>query len=1199
MSIPAFFFGTDPVIQRSIFVDKGPIAKPPIVLQAGSGATLPGPNEVSLPGAALTQAHVGLYISLAGSSNAGSYRIAAVLSSSRARLAASFALPDAGGLTWQLVNPRQGEIASAPEDVTVRVNGVPVLAQAVQGLLGQVVLPFKPTSTDEVKIDYQRILAPTVEMRALNDPAFTLNASRGRTARRGDPRRNRTYRYNVVLPNPSTLAAALLADPEDPSVLARQGQPLLRQVHYRGYERAYTATLNAPDLLRLNTPTGKVAYPTLRRQVVGSFVQYEALSLPEADGVSPWTRRGTAGTATVGLGQLVVTDTAGGTYPVAQPIFWTRPLDLTFEHAYALAWRMQLDAVPALEGVWTGVAVGWSNGIRALVLGYLADDATTKVGFLKAGGGNIPSLSAAWTGGRTNGGVATGTPAVFDWTALHNYRIFRAPSGVIQLFIDGSVEPLLSVSEAELPFLDELTGPFTPFTAIENVFFGSLSRPARSISTWDFIRYEVLPTSPVQSAPSSFVSYEANTLPSSASPPWTPVGYHGVETLLDGDTLLLDSTAASTLAASDPLGLIGGNYRGLCRIEPLLAVSSDVVLDVRAAGLASTHGFSPSALMAAIDDGQRLVQLSLLSGAASGKYSYPGDTLPTAATPYAFSQVGGTVDPSHVSAAMLGRSLRITDASTTDGLIYSIEDQLPEADPLRVLSYAEDWRASARLLVQTYVVDGSGFAGVTMDVYDGILSNFGRVVGLLLQEVGGVRQVALHSDGVVLGGAAWAFDWFDGKEHTYTLVKSTDGNLVSLLIDAVYVGSATYGAFTSISGAQATFSFGSATAASSVAQSVVVWVYANVWRVPSAPPSRYVGLWKGVDGDSLLGYHLPLLAQGKGASVAGNVLTDASAGGGAGFPAAGVVVGSQVIVDVGSNRGVYAVTGLGGGTTLTLATPFPAPNSLVGYRIPSEHDWAILTRYRIVRDPAGQVALFLDDASVPAVSVSYSQLDLPPSSAGFVRRLSGGLPAVVFGAFDPTNLSQSSWAYVRYGVTAPTGYLRAVPHHQVLSRRNVMASPEHLTSDTPHAHTDFASSSTGIPPKAGGSADFYSSGPAATQLSELVPLVPQTQSIEVRRPSPQAVSVSGLNRPEDVLNTQDGSFTLNDSTTKLRLVVPKDVLYASLDVIEQTTGEVGLISPVSDEGGLRLHQGGLPHLRRRHPARERHLGLDTLDHRVG
>jgi hypothetical protein len=54
-----------------------------------------------------------------------------------------------------------------------------------------------------------------------------------------------------------------------------------------------------------------------------------------------------------------------------------------------------------------------------------------------------------------------------------------------------------------------------------------------------------------------------------------------------------------------------------------------------------------------------------------------------------------------------------------------------------------------------------------------------------------------------------------------------------------------------------------------------------------------------------------------------------------------------------------------------------------------------------------------------------------------------------------------------------------------------------------------------------------------------------------------------LHRIEDVLNT-DPDFVLNDSRTRIEIDVPDDVLYTSLQVIEQQTGEANLLKPFDD-----------------------------------
>jgi hypothetical protein len=56
--------------------------------------------------------------------------------------------------------------------------------------------------------------------------------------------------------------------------------------------------------------------------------------------------------------------------------------------------------------------------------------------------------------------------------------------------------------------------------------------------------------------------------------------------------------------------------------------------------------------------------------------------------------------------------------------------------------------------------------------------------------------------------------------------------------------------------------------------------------------------------------------------------------------------------------------------------------------------------------------------------------------------------------------------------------------------------------------------------------------------------------------------LSTLNKPEDVLNTP--GFSMNDGNTEVNIIVPNDVLYNSLQVLEQTTGEEDLIAPFSD-----------------------------------
>lgn len=1131
----AIFSAAVPLAVRSVFTDRGPIAKPPLTIQTGTGVVIADPVNITLTGGLLPPSVVGLYLTLgSNATNGGTFQITAWIAPTQIRIKGNLHLPDAqqGVTTWEVYDPRNGEIADDPADVEVRVNSLPVAVEAVIGLLGQIVLAAAPGPADDVKADYSFLCNPTVEVRRFNSKEFRFNAWNRDQGYPNDASGHH-YRYNNVMISPSDFVPA--------DMQAKLDQPLQRDLKYRAYERAYSALMNDPNLLLFNAPHHKIAYPQLQRTIEGSFVNYQPTALPEAYPATPWVRKG-SGAASLVFNRLVVGDTTGGPFPAGDPIFWTRPIDLTFPHVYAMTWQTQVDSVTAFEGVWTGVAAGFSGELKAVVVGYLEVAGVKQIGVLKKGFGNDPSQLAAWTGGLDGSNNPTGLPTDLDWTILHGIRVFES-DGVVRVYFDGGIVESLRVLEDELPFLEELNDPFNQ---AQNAYFGSLSRPAQNQSTWDFVRYAILPTNPLQTAPSIFVSYEGNDLPEGAVPPWTPVGYHGTERVVASQYLQVDSTSATDAATEALVELIGGDFRGFLRQEPLLAVSSDVILDVNVQLLTHTHGIAPNAVMAAIDDGDRLLQLSFFPDKAAPKFSYGGRSFPEDFQPTPWASLGTA------PVAMWGRTLRITDDSIADGRVYYRDDTAGIGTDERIVAVNTDYILEFRCQVRSYTPDPGGFAGVMGEIYDGA-----RVLGLLLLEVAGVTYVAPHSEGNLLPGPVqWAFAWNDGQPHTYRMVRT--GASVTFLVDGQLLGVVPYVNFTGVVGpAAGTISWGSSTVASMMARSEVDWMYANVWRVLSGL-RHYVGFWRGTDPDQLTGYHLPLKTSGRGAVVVGNTLQDTAAD----FVVAGVVAGDQLVIDVGGNKGTYEVVGVFP-TQLTIAAVWPVQPSLVAYRVPLQVDWTAPHKYRLVRSPDGATTLLLDSQTQPLIAIGYNEIDLPPSSVGVPRIIAGGLPSITWGAFDPTNLSSSLWDFVRYGITRSPTELRIAPHHQILNQRNVMASPEHLRTTIPHPHTDFWSSDTGIPPQT--DPDFLKNPllVAYTLLNEGTPLVPLTQSTEVQVPTPTTQFVSAFNRPEDLLNN-DGDFTFNDGSVRHILLVPDDVLYTSLTVIETQTGEKNLLTPFCD-----------------------------------
>lgn len=1132
------FAATLPVLVRSLFTDKGPIAKPPLTLQAGTGATLDTFEAVTLPGGVFTLSDIGQRLRLTGSvGNDSVYEVLSVVSTNKVKLNARLILPDAnsGAIDWELFDPRTGQIADDPGDVVVRVNGSPVVPAAVIGLRGQIVLPDDPVPTGAVEVDYSWISNPRVELRRLNSMEFRLNAWNRDPG--GPTPSSHHYRFNNVLVDPAAY------DPDD--LAAPQEQPLLRQLKYRAYERAYTAVLNDPTKLLFNTPIHRIAFPPASRQLTETAVFYEAATLPENDPGNPWTRKG-VGSAVAAAGTLVVVDNSAGTFPSGQPLFWTQALDLSFEHVFSVAWRFSLDAATTLDGVWTGIAAGYSDTRLAYVVGYLDVGGVKKIGFLKRGARDAVGDASSWVGGMS-GTTPTNAPVDFDWSVLHSYRLFTDQDGVARLYVDGDVVETLRLTPDEAPFLEELNAPFDE---IQGAFFGSLSRPAESTSSWDFYRYLIQPLSTVQTSPSSFVSYEATTLPEVDSAPWTPIGFHGTSTVFNTNSLLLDSTSATDAATSTQAGLMGGDFRGYVKLEPLLTAASQVVVDVQPQLLTFTHGIDPDGLMIAVDDGTKLLQLCFFPGVGAAKLSYGGRSLPEDFSPYVWSKLGAQ------SASMVGRILRIADSSTSDGLVYFIEDTSPVVSASRVVASTIDYFVEARLRVNSYTADGSGFAGAFTQAFDGT-----RAVGLLLLELAGVRYVAFHSDGATFGPSSrFAFEWNDGQPHTYRIRKSTGGNLVSVFVDGTFLGSLAYSSFTAPPPeAVGIVSFGSSTPASDQARSVIDWSYCNAWRVETTA-QRYVGLWKGFDRDSLTGYHLPLKAFGTSASAVGNVLEDPLAD----FLTTLIAAGDRIVVDSGGNKGTYEVAAVVTATTLTIVGSWPAQPSVVDYRIARETDWSALRKYRLMKDTTGTVSVFIDSDSAPAVSVDYDSVALPKSGSGVVNTLSAGVAAIAFGSFSPENLEQSRWDFVRYGITRSATEDRIVPPHQVLNQWNIMESPERLFTLIPHTRTSYHSSSTGTTSQE--EVDFLSRSdvPAYTQLNQGTPLVPETQTLETRGPFITQAFVSSFNTPDDVLNN-DGGFTFNDGAVRYGLQVPDDILYTSLQVVRSEAGAEDLIAPFDDE----------------------------------
>jgi hypothetical protein len=223
--------------------------------------------------------------------------------------------------------------------------------------------------------------------------------------------------------------------------------------------------------------------------------------------------------------------------------------------------------------------------------------------------------------------------------------------------------------------------------------------------------------------------------------------------------------------------------------------------------------------------------------------------------------------------------------------------------------------------------------------------------------------------------------------------------------------------------------------------------------------------------------------------------------------------------------------------------------------------------YQLLRDPGGFVGLFIDSSITPIIQIEYNNTTLPSALLGLPSQFNRGLPSITWGAFDPTNLSQTAWSFLQYGITRAPIEVQAVPPHQVSNQRNVMSSPEHLFGKVAHNHTQYSSASTGVPYLW----EEYANNPsvhAFTQLNDGTPLVPSTQTYDVRKKKiPPFPPYSATGFGGSALGVDGFGFGPlgNVPSLRVRFNVPDGVLYNRLEVIERSSGEPDLLSAFSDD----------------------------------
>lgn len=466
-----------------------------------------------------------------------------------------------------------------------------------------------------------------------------------------------------------------------------------------------------------------------------------------------------------------------------------------------------------------------------------------------------------------------------------------------------------------------------------------------------------------------------------------------------------------------------------------LALASSIAgrVSIKSPSLGSSSSFE-------IIGGSSLSKLGLNPGKYIGtdsnpepKISWFGDDFLNKKNP-AWS-VGG-----NQQAFLFSNTLRISDTSVSDFLVYSQTNQAVTSEPI---SFNNDWKLGFEFNVRSFSPGDSlpaplpflslDFAGGFVNVDEG---PSGKNLEIHLSVDGTDTYLNLVSFNAVTGNldviSQYAFGWNDGRDHTVNIFTNKVINQVLVFGDGLLLTplSGPTPAYTTLhegsdTGPSMSFGSGSVGAANidmATSRSVCDWKSVSIMRDskisdPTSADRRYVGLYIGGD-----------------------------------------------------------------------------PSLLDSYLL-HQIDWTANHTYRFVRDPVSAVSLFIDGNNVPVITTSYDALSLPPRNVSYLNQATAGRSIVGFGAFSSTDISRVRWDFVNYSIGKLTQTESIVPPHNLLNQHNVVTSGEHLRTNLKHAHYGYTVYSGGTPQD-----EFLADErlQAHTTLNEGTPPIPMTQDLESR-----------------------------------------------------------------------------------------------------
>lgn len=1062
-------------------------------------------------------------------------------------------------------------------DVAVRLNGLEVEVRDVDPYFGSIELetpiPLMPPGTVTAEIDYHWMPSPLMEIGGLNIVGSVLNQWSNPSGLEypvsgtGNSAGNSYSRFNMKL----------VLGPVD------RPQPIYRGVRYFGFGKEESAVLNDYTSLLLNQDPDSISVQNFKYDYESETGSYTGGSEPTDN--DKWKLVGSNDGQLTIDDHYIINDNNSGRFPHESNSFFYRDIGSPGSLSVYLSFRTKVLKYD-LDGVYTGIGVGFHDRKRCYLIGLLEVNGLKHVGILngyevenelswKIGpetrleiigrnlcrvhkdlspssleigdrfqvfSGNqagVYSISDVFLEGRyVYIEISTQFPSdyrmydssiidsVFEvrWdNNFYSYRVFiNTETDSVEVYVSGEISSNFSIGGINLS--PQQLPFFMPSDDYGKMFWGSIGRKQINSSEWAFVRYNILPTINNSDSGSIIVSTELNNLPEDdRNSEWFIDKGFGNSFVRSGKTIIKTFTNTK----------YGGDYI-YKRIEPSFTNKNYVDLDCKFNAIEDGQSGDCSVV---INDGLKESKLVTLC------YYEPGPGHNRELSVVDSVSMFGAIDNEWESTEVNGLEIERTDThwilkrnKEYGGFFYKNLENVPSYD------------LGNRIFETRFRVDNqvstSEKSSIAFIIEGGPVN---RSIGLSLLNTPNRVCLTKDSDCTVVGESN--FNWQDGEYHTYRVIVDVGVDTVTLLVDGSVLVVSSFSDF-SLSSDNGGVFFGSYDIdANSRFELKLEYLFYRTENLSSV--KRTLGVLIGDNGNDIDSYIIP---RSDGLNVPNS------------SPSASVI----------------------------------------------EYDWRVSRDYRLQLDPFWGLRLF--DPTIPPppltnlcqpnpiVSVEYQNLPTRKSLFGSISWGSTGA------------ISESAWDYIRYHIYIyRDGNRIQSPSNMVLNKYSLLNSGEISTDKTFETKTIISSdpvtvmiSDCGITAKNvlnvivdGFRVDrskwkfdhenqrIIFNEAIGTEFNYPVTIVfaagnPVTYTYLLEQPLFEGNIILNDDTPVEQSNQYGGSYTILESGEVIynrngdyvdntpfeycRDLFPETTKYSDIDIIEsRTNGEYGLLSFACDE----------------------------------